>query len=1520
VNENIQPDETLQEYNDRVAVTTDYGFGDAVDINSKGQPLDTDYNHSIMAENGSEYTQPEYSTPDEQVDYKQQAIELMAAGYDKVGAKEYANTVNIMRQQALESDDPIVIDTFDTLFHESNKIVKTKLRSEYKAKKAQARENGTLGDLAQEYRDNLRRLSGVVPATRVDDEVRRQLGGWAFDIVESLGEFIYNKTADTIDGGNRTEKAGLEKRYKARQMTDQVTKQHPVATIDMSTVKGLFTDEDLHGWDMPIVVDGVFVGSMLGMGGVGKVAEVGSWYTRGAMTAAGLGAKTGKIATATNTFSKLTHKITTASNLRPLGISANALGGAAFAIDSGATDFNDIIKGATIGVVLPSTIEGAGKVVGKAGKAITTPIDEKVVLKAEKLSGDTAENINKKYIKYLKNTGDYENPTISDGESPSEFVARKKKYERDVINKMSTADKLAVLRKNYDSVSNPVFASEVGHAEGQAKSQAKSQEQFAAITRELFDVEFTEDAGPASIKGAISKQVQALKDSMAGAIQTAKKSLDDYSAGFKKSYEKTKIDEPINIDDILDDHIDSMPDKLFDDITSMGIDKPDLETVADVKELYDIVQGKDIVDSNGNLLDDYLQSIIEESIEPTGIHRFMQYTDIQKLHDWLNDTKGISYMFRHDVTDKQIANNLLKIMQTDSYAPITKVLEPEHIKQLEKVALGSLFLKDGILTERGRINFWSLLRDARSIRAVSKDMVAVKELMRVYAENVGSSRVNPAKGAKGIELGTKGRDDVLSEFRARGIGQVIAMLHQYLPTEDGRSTYIYRHAVKLIEGETVPNTDNILEARLNGLLARSLIDNNTQLRRQGISPATSSAELADLTGSNADSKLYNLQYGDNKVLSHTDDTSSVMTSRKHDSNGKAYLSWFNNDMHVMKLNSKVNKDFESGTSVLDVINSESLKQAYPELGDYVVIKGKGTDVDHFGKVITIDENSKTIVNDLLHEIQHAMNHVDDLIFVGSNPIKHINAVKSILPEFTDTYIKTTVISDPKYSVEVASAMFEKQSPNADWHSLDHSMKIGFVGQLPIIQYYKNPGERLSRLVENNIITEATSTELADAYAQTAHTYVNDIIARIDNDILPEGNIDRLSAIVEQAKKADIAEQQSIAKDYKVEYNPDYNSRQFDIANQALKKLIDDGKDFAMTPDAIKKYLRGHGVTDVHMEDAGINKLIGNNKITPSNLLGKLEGNAVGIEYNIKREYEYLFYDNEYTLATHNADGKPIWPKSLEPKSIDNYTYKDIVLLGDKPTGESTHFEGEENYKSHVILQDATLVNGETTTHILEIQNDLESIKGIPDKEYSKYNNLRDTFNNIVNELSELQQIQPSDALKYNDWADSVDKLEESLGFVQSELNSIPNVNNEILSKSVQELEPLPKQLQESEIKNASHITDTNAFIREGFNVALENAKMSGSKTVSWPVADVLVDRYYSAYLDSKTYANNKKLYKRIYDTQMVKTAKKYARAHGLKMPYKVGDVWVLDIESTVKRTLTPTEKEAKNKARMDRLW
>jgi hypothetical protein len=412
---------------------------------------------------------------------------------------------------------------------------------------------------------------------------------------------------------------------------------------------------------------------------------------------------------------------------------------------------------------------------------------------------------------------------------------------------MSPEDKLAVLRKNYDSVTELVRASEGSSAEGQNAAQAKSKEHFAKITSRLFEIEHTDGTGPAAIKDAVDTQINDLKKDMQTAIEQANKALDDYDKSFKEIYETTELEEPIVWDELLEEHIDSMPDTLFDELTSRSLDKPTIDTVAELKEVYDLVKDFGIADKNGNLLDDWLNVTLEENLKGHALLEHMQISDVRKLRDWLSDVKGISYMFRNDVTNAQIATKLLKIMKTDSYAPITKILNPEHIEKLERVALSSLYLKDGILTEKGRINFWALYRDARSIRAVSPEMVAVKELMRVYANHVGTSRLT-TNAILDLERGGKVRDNIASESASRGLGQVIAWIHQYFPTAAGRNTYIYRHALKLIKGESVPSMEDLSTRVINRQLARAFDDANAALERQGYSPTPRESTQVNSTG------------------------------------------------------------------------------------------------------------------------------------------------------------------------------------------------------------------------------------------------------------------------------------------------------------------------------------------------------------------------------------------------------------------------------------------------------------------------------------------------------------------------------------------------------------------------------------------------------------------------------------------------------------------------------------------------
>jgi hypothetical protein len=311
---------------------------------------------------------------------------------------------------------------------------------------------------------------------------------------------------------------------------------------------------------------------------------------------------------------------------------------------------------------------------------------------------------------------------------------------------------------------------------------------------------------------------------------------------------------------------------------------------------------------------------------------------------------------------------------------------------------------------------------------------------------------------------------------------------------------------------------------------------------------------------------------------------------------------------------------------------------------------------------------------------------------------------------------------------------------------------------------------------------------------------------------------------------------------------------FDPILAELDKLVLNGTK-EMTPEGLRDWLNKAGYSNKYLDDIGFDSLV------------LTRGTKYPLPAIINR-LESKMEDVMYTTTLRNGDTKfehivnKHLPKDLEIDKSGILNFETIMHSNEYDLPDNivepleNHF-GEYDYKSHALYV-LGKYKGKPTVHIAETQNDLLQAGLFPD---SAIDDLRDEYRALQANMPD-EELEPD---AYTDWQTELTTLEAMMS--EMALDSAPTA---------------------SKAEARSYVSDKRGFIRDAINKAIQEAKKLDVSLISTPTSEVLVRRYDKAYED---------IYKSIYDKEIPKMLRKYAKAHNLKPPYKDGELWILDIDS-----------------------
>jgi hypothetical protein len=729
-------------------------------------------------------------------------------------------------------------------------------------------------------------------------------------------------------------------------------------------------------------------------------------------------------------------KVSTAGNLSAVGLSRNTATGFMYSYGEGLT-LSQSIVGGIAGGTLPAVVSGGAKASGHVYDYIHSlasthigKVDATVIKKAEKYAGlgekdgITREQLDAVYYGYAK--------TINVD-----------------VNDLTPADKLAALKQHYSSIKDITKASAASTPVAQATADAKAKEQVNSLLREVFsDVEHLESTKPIDIKDSIAGQVRRLQTTIQNSIEEIDSKLNEFNYQFNiaMSHKQLDVPEPTNnyIEALYE--VNDIPKKLLDDVESFAIDTPVIKTAGDAKALREILgaHGNNI-DLDNVPINDRLDNLVLEIADETQAGAFMTHQDNLYMREYLDRLQTTSRLFKNNATPTEKANAVRKFLSTDSYAPLTKVVDQEALVQLENLALSSLFLKDNILTNEGRINFWRLYQDASAIITTTPEMSAVKQLMKAYSEAIGNSKTKPVSKVT-YETGGSARPSVKSEILSRSLGNFIANVLQHTSSDVGRSTYLVNHAYKLINGERVLRSKDLNTAVLAKNISTTLDDVNQALTRAGYSAAFIANNVSEGNGGRSTQTQFTFFTKPGAVK----DGRFVYDGETYD---------------IVKSDLKFNK---YGNTIGESFHATRLTDHpyWPKIADMPVEWVDGDVGKNVGTHVELPKNSSS--NTPAHEIEHVIQDIEERVGYGSSPIREVSAIKQVLPEFDDD-----LLSDPDMARLVYGAYLQKTNVQA----LTSDIVNDLLNRSPWLRYRKNIGERMANATS---IVKATGAEYPKA--------------------------------------------------------------------------------------------------------------------------------------------------------------------------------------------------------------------------------------------------------------------------------------------------------------------------------------------------------------------------------------------------------------------------------------------------------
>jgi len=1420
-----------------------------------GNPEDTGNNRSVLST--SVLDTPDL-VPAQDINKENEDLESqIAEKIFKTGKDNNKPLEDIMENVVRTKYDARGAGLEDDLAGVTQKVT-DRIRADYRSQlKAMPYNHKDRAKLEQDYRNFMARARGEVSANEFASAVLGQASG--SDAITSLIRGIRGLWNDATGDTQEADDITYEGRKHAKHVDNLgINVNVPLpnipywVSIDPNGDYKLDWSHDIGLTNMPIPTSPATAVELMGLGSV-NIAKAG---VKVATKSVNVVSKSG--ATKVEKIGNEVIKFSTAGNLSLRGVTRNAILGAAWSRSEG--DLEAAKVGGVLGVILPGTIEGT---VRAATKPFRISSDAYVM---DQVLNKSIKNIGAKDVHKVE--------TSLQGVHKSRLQAWYKEYalaHRIEVEDMTVQDKFTVLRRKHDTINDMALQSEGNSIKAQTDSADKAADQVRAVVKELYADDAVSGlltgSTPLELKDILGAQVANLSDGLRTSIKTLKDDIEESSKQWIAGSHQIQLDipEPTGhyIDEILDIAIDNDLDpSVFNKLVDYKEANPMLETAGDVHALVNEIPDDllDIISSDGRSLGNKLHELIEHGLEPHAMKQYYKYLDDKALLKVLQSVSGLKKLFSKNATPTQKASAMTKFLKTDSYKALLKLLadKPEQTRELERVALASIFGKKGNFSETGRVAWSKLYNDIREVEVHSEDMKAVKELIRVYAKTVGDSKAKAVKGFASQGFGNA-RPGIMSEAQAQAVGGMLGLIWQFIPTEKGRNSYIVNHAARLIKGERVATTDSIKNTRLAGELMKSLVESNPQV-------FIHSEWYTDL-------QEYEKSHPGNMVTipvkgegGNTVNMPTTIHNKTHDETFKLIETSF-----TMRKNVVID-----GQPLVNIVDAPALAKDYRDVlvnttvhTDHSLPDGEASlEIHDTGNIIRVSTNVKP--KDLIHEIVHAIDIHDKRATYGSSPATHIDAYKEIVQDAPSDAVLTSLnIDDLKLTI---MPLIQK--------GVDMDMIASLV---PGFKYLKNEGEVRAAVTAAG---KAGDKDAFSVYNSKVDNFIAEVITKAMDDV--HAGVD-VKGKIQESHSREYARLNTETMQAISVKNPGADHTAYD----RIRKHVDDMADKfsgAITHAKATKYLNGKGITNDALRDMGLGKLLSNpsSTILPSDIKSMLPAQGTRTAITDKSTLRNKF-TKDGDIVLDNGTGKPVVPAALQSTGTSTI----IEVQGPKShhLGQDTHTQGDK-YKSHVVLIDAKLQDGTPTTYIAELQNDLN--KPVD------YTAIRDellVYNDAVDDLSSVQSARPDESSpSYADWEEEVTSLEQ---IVQDAIDSVNYTADNVphrIEMLLADKDTIPMSMLSTLSNPEKLVPDSKAFVRDGLSVAIDEAISKGNNLITWGASKFATNRY--ASYNTKVGNKANELYVNIYDKLMPKEARKYAEAHNLDDPKLVGDMWLLDITST----------------------
>ena len=620
-----------------------------------------------------------------------------------------------------------------------------------------------------------------------------------------------------------------------------------------------------------------------------------------------------------------------------------------------------------------------------------------------------------------------------------------------------------------------------------------------------------------------------------------------------------------------------------------------------------------------------------------------------------------------------------------------------------------------------------------------------------------------------------------------------------------------------------------------------------------------------------------------------------------DKNGDWKFEFSDKDM-TLKNNIKLEagKKYRLG----DILEHDTLFTAYPELADYNVkigaISKANASFNENTKTITLNkevmQNKKMIEGTLIHEIQHAIQHIENFES-GSSSRKSKLTYYNSLGEIEAADTKDRFLNEKYNNKEVTNIAPESSKQNPRHKNLNsYLQKRGIIDKIKDNIY--NPskgsginheinqeniptnkrrnsalvdGRKLERYVENENSNKSSfsmeesennssNTELSEEAKRQLHRYVG----------LDEESLNKAFSEVIDNKENMLQELNSIRKKYKEFQNTDKFKNALeefsknDSVSQEVQDIMDKASKYA---DKIRYYQNAYNT--YHAQQEAINSiLMGNETNTRSDQdIVKEAEKHFGVTTNFK-ETAYIDTNGKQIDFSGKHEGGPSGERTLDHRQINeiDIDMESFINMGNiriLPEGGGINLKIEPNSKQYSKLREyIDSVDGEIYIDIDKTNNsydNAEYVKGTPSNKI--INDLKYYFKNgEFPKQSELAKFRYS-ITKKNTWQSYLDKNYKSTGTGQTiqEVKKAPTANNNTLETGEYTENQKRKLLNPTEISNLkqqdanttpklksknyergnkksnffSNITEKSKFLNEDFrSVMKQDENIEYYKTVS----------------------------------------------------------------------------------------